>query len=78
MPTKNDIRRDYSIIALYRAKVKMSQADLARHCGVSRSTINRLERGNRLPSDALLTAISSNLGYPRDQIAPLIPVSRGD
>ena len=41
----------------YRAKERISQAELARRCGVSLQTINSIEMGHQSPSRVTLAKI---------------------
>lgn len=45
-----------------RHDLRMTQAELARSCGVTPETISRIERGMNLPSLQLLDRISTHLG----------------
>ncbi|NDL60644.1 helix-turn-helix domain-containing protein [Phytoactinopolyspora mesophila] len=51
-----------------RAKKNISLADLSAQTGISKSTISRLERGQRKPSLDLLLPIAAVLAVPLDEI----------
>lgn len=54
-----------------RAEIKLSQAELAQRVGVSRQTINAIERGDYNPSVVLALKIAIVFGKPVEQIFQL-------
>ncbi|GCD78128.1 transcriptional regulator [Thermaurantimonas aggregans] len=54
-----------------RAEIKLSQAELAQKVGVSRQTINAIERGDYNPSVALALKIAQVFGKHVEQIFQL-------
>lgn len=54
-----------------RAEIRMSQAELAQRGGVSRQTINAIERGDYNPSVVLALKIANLFGKQVDQISQL-------
>ena len=51
------VHRDMGKLSAARAAVGMSQADVARVCGVSRGAVNRWEHGTRLPGGLAASAL---------------------
>ncbi|MCQ2467133.1 MAG: helix-turn-helix transcriptional regulator [Clostridia bacterium] len=51
-----------------RAAMDMSQDDLAKLCGVSRQTINAIEKGDYNPTINLCKAICKTLGKTLDEL----------
>ncbi len=51
-----------------RAGMDMSQDDLAKACGVSRQTINAIEKGDYNPTIKLCLAICKTLGKTLDEL----------
>ena len=51
-----------------RSELKMSQAELARQCGVTQAAISKYEDGKREPSLAMLKKIASVLGVSVDEL----------
>ncbi len=51
-----------------RLELKMSQAELARRCGVTQAAISKYEDGKREPSLAMLKKIASVLGVSVDEL----------
>lgn len=58
-------------IKIERAKKDMTQADLAKKIGVSRQTINSIERGKFIPSTLLSLKIASVFNAKVDNIFSL-------
>lgn len=57
-----------SVLTELRAKMGWSQGDLAERLGVSRQTVNALERGRYDPSLPLAFRISRTFGLPIEEI----------
>ena len=57
-----------SVLAELRAKMGWSQGDLAEQLGVSRQTVNALERGKYDPSLPLAFRIARTFGLPIEEI----------
>lgn len=51
-----------------RAKKSLSLSDLSRATGISKSTLSRLEAGQRKPSLELLLPVAAAMGVPLDEI----------
>lgn len=51
-----------------RSELKMSQAELARRCGVTQAAISKYEDGKREPSLAMLKKIAAVLGVSVDEL----------
>lgn len=51
-----------------RAGLDMSQDDLAKSCGVSRQTINAIEKGDYNPTIKLCLSICKTLGKTLDEL----------
>lgn len=58
-------------IKVERAKKDLTQADLAERVGVSRQTINSIEKGRFIPSTLLALKIAQVFGEPVDNIFAL-------
>lgn len=54
-----------------RAEVGLTQADLAAACGVSRKTINTIERGRFAPSAVLALRVAKALGAAVEDVFAL-------
>ncbi len=46
----------------------LSQAELARRLGISRSQVSEIESGTRIPSHKILNAYSEHFGIPKSSI----------
>ncbi|PHN08202.1 helix-turn-helix transcriptional regulator [Flavilitoribacter nigricans] len=60
-------------IKVERAKMELTQADLAEKVGVSRQTINSIEKGRFVPSTLLALKIAHVFGAKVDHIFSLEP-----
>jgi transcriptional regulator with XRE-family HTH domain len=56
------------IVRNLRKEKKLSQEQLALNCGLDRTFISLLERGQRQPSLRSILSIASSLGLPPDQL----------
>jgi transcriptional regulator with XRE-family HTH domain len=63
------------LLATARRRAHLSQAALARRCGIPRSVINAYERGNRQPGADALAAILRAAGFSLE-LRRLIDVER--
>lgn len=66
-----------------RGSLDLSLEDLSGHCGVSRSMISLIERGETSPTAVVLEKLASGLGVPLaalfdDPALPASPISRRD
>ena len=61
LPVKNELR-------VLRARRDLSQAELAERLGVSRQTINAIEKGRYDPSLSLAFRIAAHFGHPIEEI----------
>lgn len=69
------------LIADIRARAGLSQAELARRAGLTRSVMNAYERGRREPSAAMLSRIFSAAGFElvaKSVVPPTDPVRAGN
>lgn len=68
-----------SLIKVHRERANLSQAELGRRIGVSRSAVCKWESGNRLPDLRYWSALVKEIGIPVSDIAPVIAgaVERG-
>lgn len=53
-------------VRILRSAKQLSQSELATACGVARATINRIERGQRMPDFDLICKIADALGVKTD------------
>ena len=58
-------------IRVFRAEHRQSQAELARHIGVSRKTINTIEVGRFVPSTIISLLIARHFQVPVEEIFSL-------
>lgn len=66
--TFSRFRFDYTPLRRRRRELDLSQAALAASVGVSRVTINRIERGRVYPSKHLSTSIARAMGVPEHEL----------
>lgn len=59
-----------SRLKVIRAELNLTQADVASKCGISRATINGIERGTAKPSSDTLLRLSAGLMVPIERIFP--------
>ena len=57
-------------VSAYRLIQKMSQAELAEKCGVSRQFIDQIERGRAVPSMKTLEALAVAFGVKPSDLLP--------
>jgi len=60
-------------LRLHRARLGITQEELAERIGVSRKTINTIERERFVPSTVLALKLSRALGVPVEEIFRLEP-----
>lgn len=63
-------------MARRRQELRLSQADLARECGVTQQTVSSIERAEHGPSDALKVQLARALEQPVEQLFPFQLVRR--
>lgn len=74
MPPEPGVHRESGLrnrIAPMRAEAGLTQADLAAACGVSRKTINTIERGRFAPSAVLALRVARTLGTTVEDVFAL-------
>lgn len=59
-----------SLIKVHRERANLSQAELGRRIGVSRSAVCKWESGDRLPDLRYWAALVKEIGIPVSDIAP--------
>lgn len=57
-------------MARRRRQLRLSQADLARECGVTQQTVSAIERAEHGPSDALKVELAVALEQPVEVLFP--------
>lgn len=57
-------------VSAYRLIRKLSQAELAAKCGVTRQAIDRIERGNSMPSLKMLEALAAAFEVAPSELLP--------
>jgi transcriptional regulator with XRE-family HTH domain len=57
-------------VSAYRLIRKLSQAELAAKCGVTRQAIDRLERGQAMPSMRMLEALAKAFEVAPSELLP--------
>jgi transcriptional regulator with XRE-family HTH domain len=62
-------------VARGRRAASLSQADLARRCGVTQQTISDIERGNAAPGERLKLRIAGALGLVPEELFPSTDVA---
>jgi putative transcriptional regulator len=62
MTVRGDARTETSLLAIARATRGLSQTALAAQAGVTRETVNRIERGRHAPSLATALALGRAVG----------------
>ncbi len=61
-----------SKLRVLRAMHDMTQDQLAKSAGISRVTVNRIERGNCLPDGHTILRLAAALGCPATEIFPIL------
>jgi len=59
-------------IKVWRAEKDLTQEDLARRIGVSRKTVNTLEKGHFVPSTVIALRMAREFGCPVEEIFHLV------
>lgn len=58
-------------LKVHRARLDLTQADLADRVGVSRKSVNAIERGHYVPSTVLALRIARVFGVPVEEVFAL-------
>lgn len=66
MTAPNEELRNW--LKMYRARLDLTQADLAERTGVTRKTINSVENGIFVPSTVLALKLAKVLGMPVEKL----------
>ena len=59
-------------LAKLRKEWKFTQAELARRAGISQSWVNHIEKGRRLPSHRVMTALAGAFDHGCDELRELL------
>ena len=66
--TNNNISTIGSRISAHRAVKQMTQAELAKKCGIARSSLSNYENDNELPNSDVVIALSKELNLSLDYL----------